>query len=77
MSYAEGSRWSAYEGSDKCYVGGPHEIPLVSRDGTLEGDDLNPRHAADLVFDMTFGCQTIATNLFKTQMADGIMGSTS
>ena len=30
MSYAEGSRWTAYEGVDKCYVAGPHEIPLVS-----------------------------------------------
>eukprot|EP00957_Ditylum_brightwellii_P174034 13250448-Ditylum_brightwellii.AAC.1 len=30
MSYQEGSSWSAYEGRDWAYVGGPHDEPLES-----------------------------------------------
>jgi len=72
MSYQEGSSWSAFECSDASYVGGPHSIPLLSVAGT--DSDLDPMHARAFSFRMTFGCQTKLTGLFKTQLADGIMG---
>lgn len=60
VSYQEGSSWSAHEVSDKIYIGGPHEAPLD--------------HPPNDAFNLLFGCQTSITGLFKTQLADGIMG---
>ncbi|CAJ1959392.1 unnamed protein product [Cylindrotheca closterium] len=71
QAYSEGCRWDANEAIDSCYLGGPHEQPLIKDRGA---DPLNPKHASHFAFNLTFGCQFEVTGLFKTQLADGILG---
>jgi len=74
ISYQEGSSWSAYEAKDISYVGGMHDEPETQIEGKdyTNGDDI--KHASAFSFPLTFGCQTSLTGLFKTQLADGILG---
>lgn len=60
QSYSEGSSWRAIQVIDKLWVGALalSQIPT--------GDKYT--------VDFTFGCQTYETGLFRTQLADGIMG---
>jgi hypothetical protein len=63
QSYSEGSSWQAYKVTDKLWVGG-----------------LAPglvKNANNYAIDFMFGCQTSETGLFRTQLADGIMGMSS
>jgi hypothetical protein len=59
--YVEGSSWKGFESIDKVYTGGSHLA-------------YDPEEESEKAFDFHFGCQTSLRGLFKTQLADGIMG---
>ena len=77
--YGEGSSWKAYEATDRCYIGGLHDQALppshtqvASVHQAQQHDVFDPNYAPS--FRLQFGCQTKVTGLFKTQLADGIVG---
>ena len=86
MRYEEGSSWKAYESWDLAYVGGPHNEGLSGHDPTIEEDanfevevaakinGSDPFNADSFRFPLSFGCQSMISGLFKTQLADGIVG---
>lgn len=81
VSYAEGSSWTAVEGSDVCYPLGPHETALLDyetrkAEGVGSGmGQIDEGRAFDWMdFRLQFGCQTKVTGLFRSQLEDGIMG---
>lgn len=74
--YIEGSSWRGFESTDVTYAGGPHNIdefesPVFNE---ADPDDVDPLRAKDFAFNHTFACQDQTEGLFRTQMADGIMG---
>mmetsp|Transcript_11042 Transcript_11042/g.17002 ORF Transcript_11042/g.17002 Transcript_11042/m.17002 type:complete len:634 (+) Transcript_11042:2732-4633(+) len=75
-SYSEGSMWSGIEGMDTTYAGGPHN-KIQQLPGTFDEkdkDDADPLRAPNFAFDHIFACMDEQKGLFRTQMADGIMG---
>lgn len=60
QSYTEGSSWHGFKVQDTLWLGGEkaHLLP----------------NAPDYAVNFTFACQTDETGLFRTQLADGIMG---
>mmetsp|Transcript_13741 Transcript_13741/g.20058 ORF Transcript_13741/g.20058 Transcript_13741/m.20058 type:complete len:493 (+) Transcript_13741:177-1655(+) len=72
MSYAEGSSWSAYEAKDYLYAGGSHRTGEIV---TIEdGEPVVSSPTLQFETQFAFGCQMSLTGLFRTQLADGIMG---
>jgi hypothetical protein len=60
QSYAEGSSWHGYKVTDQLWVG-DSEIDLIP-------------DAPSYSIPFTFACQTAMTGLFRSQLADGILG---
>lgn len=83
LSYQEGSSWKAYESTDTTYAGGLHDKAVQGADTVPTNEKENPnglvkgqmpQGASDYSFELHFGCENHITGLFKTQLADGIMG---
>jgi hypothetical protein len=66
QSYTEGSSWRAKKTMDKVKVGPKR---FNGEPNTVDG-----HHFTDFELDFIFGCQTSETGLFRTQLANGIMG---
>jgi hypothetical protein len=64
------------ESIDTTYAGGPHSRlqPLPGSFNEKDADDADPLRAKNFAFNHTFACIETTTGLFRTQMADGIMG---
>mmetsp|Transcript_15716 Transcript_15716/g.23010 ORF Transcript_15716/g.23010 Transcript_15716/m.23010 type:complete len:594 (+) Transcript_15716:75-1856(+) len=74
-SYLEGSSWRGIESIDIIYAGGPHSrLQNTGVFSSTDLDDADPMRAKNFAFEQTFACMSETTGLFKTQMADGIMG---
>jgi len=72
----DASSWTAYEAQDVAYAGGPHDraIDGASPQMAPDIDAVNPVHAPEFSFALTFGCQTSVSGYFEKQLASGVMG---
>jgi hypothetical protein len=61
-SYTEGSRWEAFQVSDRVFLGGTDAFSAADPE------------AERFSFNFIFGCQTFSYGLFVRQLANGIMG---
>ncbi|KAL9180241.1 hypothetical protein ACHAXT_008211, partial [Thalassiosira profunda] len=73
---ADASSWTAFEASDVAYAGGPHDRAVDGKKIPLQPseDPMNPVHAPEYSFPLTFGCQTHVTGYFERQLASGVVG---
>lgn len=73
---SDASSWTAYEAQDVAYAGGPHDRSIDSAKPMIDPDvdELNPVHAPEFSFPLSFGCQTSVTGYFERQLASGVMG---
>jgi len=71
LNYVEGSSWQAYEALDLVYTGGTHNQTTTNQQLQQNATSTNPFQTR-----IHFGCQMSVTGLFRTQLADGIMGMT-
>ncbi|CAM9579292.1 unnamed protein product [Choristocarpus tenellus] len=67
QKYSEGSSWGAFQVHDRLWVG---EVTLEESERVAKGGKSESKYAVDFLF----GCIAKQTGLFKTQLADGIMG---
>ena len=70
QSYSEGSSWKGYLVQDKFYVGASNTNTITNTNSVSTSSTSSKL----LSVDFQFACQTYETGLFRTQLADGIMG---